>query len=158
MNLTIVQEQLIKTLDGSNTHITFDRAIENFPLDKINTRIAEVPYSSYDILEHMRFTQWDVLDFIINPNYPPKSGDDYWPPKNKEATINDWHIALKQFQQDLLALKEIVVDSSTDFTSPIPHATDYTIFREILVVGNHNSYHIGQLMVLKRTLGGYKQG
>ena len=155
MNIKEVQDQLIKVLDGSNTHITFDKTIENFPTDKINSKIDGVPYSAYEVLEHTRFTQSDVLEFIINPPYTTKSREDYWPPKGKEATVDEWEKSVKQFQQDLLSLKEIVKDANTDFTAPLPHGPDYTIFREILVMGNHNSYHIGQLLILKRAFGSY---
>ena len=156
MNISIVQDQLLKVLDGSQAHISFDKTVEGFPGDTINTRIAQVPYSAWELVTHMYLAQHDILDFIVNADYrEPKWPDDYWPDKEQQATIAEWQQTIEKFRGDLQALKDIVLDVHTDFTAELAHAPGYTIFREILIVGNHNSYHTGQLLVLKRSLGAY---
>lgn len=151
MNINIVQEQLLNLLEGKNAHITFQKTVTDFPIDRINSLVAGVPYSPYELLEHLRITQHDILDFIINPNYKePKWPDDYWPVKGRKVSEKDWQESIQGFLTDLESLKNIVLDPQTDFTEPLIHGPKYNIFREILIVGNHNSYHIGQLLLLKR--------
>ena len=156
MNLTIIQEQLIQLLDGAHAHITFSKAIKNFPIDKINIHLEGVPYSPWEVVEHMRITQRDILDYIQSPNYKElKFPVEYWPTKGIEATANEWNKSVNHINEDLLKLKKIVFDSKTDLTAPISHDAKHNIFREILIMGNHNSYHTGQILLFKRTLGIY---
>ena len=153
MDLDIIQQQLIHMLDGSQAHITFPKAIENFPLDKINTHIDGVPYTPWEIVEHMRITQLDILEYLKSPNYKElKFPREYWPAKGKVATADDWNASVKHINIDLQALKEIAVNRDTDFTSPLVHNANHNIFREILIMGNHNSYHTGQILIFKRAL------
>ena len=151
MNETVLRKQLLKLLDGGNAHITFKEAVADYPIEKINLRISEIPYSSWELVEHMRIAQYDILDFIVNPKYAElRWPDDYWPSKNKHADENDWLKTIQGFIGDQEDLKEIVNNLKTDLTISLPHAPEYTIFREILLAADHNSYHLGQLISLKR--------
>lgn len=153
MDETVLRNQLLKLLDGGNAHMSFQDAVADFPIEKINLRISEIPYSTWELVEHMRIGQTDILDFIKNPNYLElKWPDEYWPPKDQEADEESWLRTVKDFQNDLDALKEIVKDPQTNFTDPLPHAPKYTILREILLAADHNAYHIGQIISLRRIL------
>lgn len=147
------REQLLALLRGGNAHMTFEEAIADFPLEHINTRPTNVPYSFWHLLEHLRITQWDILDFIRNPNYEyllwPEG---YWPALAAQATPAQWIKTITDFQADLQTLQEMVRDPHTNFTAPIAHAPDYTIFREILLVADHNAYHIGELAILRQVM------
>lgn len=151
-----IRKQLIILLDGSQAHISFNNAIKNFPIDKINERIKDVPYSLYEIVEHMRITQQDILDYISGAEYKElRFPDEYWPVKGKDATAENWNNSIRQLNEDLAALKKIVLDPQTDFTAPLSHNANHNIFRGILIMGNHNSYHTGQILILKRALDIY---
>lgn len=156
MDRAILCDQLLRLLEGGNAHITFRRAIANLSLDQINSRVPDIPYSVWGLVEHMRIAQFDILDFIRNPDYmQPKWPDEYWPAEGQEATEETWNKTIKAFEDDMEALKEIVKNPQTDFTAPLPHAPKYTVLREILLVADHNSYHIGQIVSLRRALKNY---
>ena len=153
MNLTVIQQELIKALNGSQSHIPCINIIQDFPVDKINSRIDEVPYTPWELVEHMRLTQFDILDYIRNPLYKESVWPDaYWPEKGKKATADQWDNTVKQFTEDLKSLEQIAADPKTDLTAPLVHNPNHTVLREILIVGNHNSYHSGQLLIFKRVL------
>ena len=156
MNLSVIQQELIKTLNGSQAHIPCLKIIQDFPAGKINDQIEDVPYTPWEILEHMRLTQKDIIDYIQNPDYKePNWPDDYWPQKGIKASEADWNNSVNQFTQDLKSLEELILNPQTDFTAPIIHNPKHTIFREILVIGNHNSYHGGQLLIFRRAFKSY---
>ncbi len=153
MKTPVLREQLLTLLAGGAAHATFQDAVADFPLDRINSRVPDIPYSPWELVEHMRTAQYDILDFVRNVNYVAlKWPDEYWPPKAKETSEENWKTTIKDFQDDLEALKRIVKDPETDLAEPLPHAPTYTVLREILLVADHNSYHIGQLMSLRRLI------
>jgi hypothetical protein len=153
MDNGVVREQLLALLEGGNAHMTFQNAIADVPPDRINSRVTWLPYSLWALVEHMRIAQRDILDFVKNDNYKElKWPDEYWPARGKEANERIWDDTVDGFLDDLEALKEIVRDPETDFTAPLPDAPKYNVFREILLVADHNSYHIGQIITLKRAL------
>ena len=156
MDTKILREQLLKLLEGANAHITFQGAIKDFPIESINARVPGIPYSAWELIEHMRMAQYDILDFIINPDYKEmKWPEEYWPQKGMVATTGHWNKTIAEFEKDMASLKEIVGDSQTDFTGGIPHAPGYTILREVLLVADHNSYHTGQIIAIRRALNIY---
>ena len=119
----------------------------------INSKAPNIPYTAWDLLEHMRIAQRDILDFIkiddyIELNWP----DDYWPDKNVEATEKEWSASIKMFFDDLNEIKQIVANPEIDLFISLPHGDEYNILREVLLVADHNSYHLGQLMSLQRAL------
>jgi hypothetical protein len=154
----VVREQLLALLRGGNAHMSFDQAIADFPVEQFNVKPANVLYTPWHILEHVRLAQWDILEFIRNPNHisPPWPAG-YWPHPAEEADSERWEQTIHQFRADLAALCELVTDASTNLYRPIPHAPSYTIFREILVVADHNSYHIGEFAVLRQVMATWGQ-
>jgi hypothetical protein len=159
MSDAVVREQLLHLLRGGNAHMSFDQAIEGYPMDRINERFPEGEYSAWGLLEHLRIAQWDILDFIRNPNYRymewPK---DYWPEPSRQATDADWQETVEGFHRDALELQRIVEDEGTDLYARIPHGTGQNILREILVVCDHNAYHIGEFAIMRQVMGTWPSG
>ncbi len=147
-----IRKHLLTSLQGRNAHLSFEQTIKDFPDNYYNKKISGIQYSCWDLLEHLRIAQWDILDFIMNPEYQSKSWpDNYWPKGKGDA--EKWKNSVKNFLDDRKEIETMLEDSAVDLYSPIPHAPDYTIFREIVIVIDHNSYHTGQLLLLRRALG-----
>ena len=147
-----IRKHLLASLQGRNAHISLEETIKDFPDDYYNKKIPGIKYSCWDLLEHLRIAQWDILYFLKNPDYQSISWpDSYWP---KDKGDNEkWNHSVKNYLNDRKDLEAMVEDPATDLYSPIPHAPDYTIFRDIILVIDHNSYHTGQLLMLRRALG-----
>jgi len=132
----------------------FQEAVAGYPLDRINEKFPNGTYSAWALLEHLRITQWDILDFMTNRNYQdlewPK---EYWPPEDKKATAGDWQKTISDFEKDLKELVRITEDPNTDIHGKIPHGTGQTILREILLVADHNAYHIGEFAIMRQVMG-----
>ena len=149
----ILREHLFSLLRGGNAYMPFSEAVADFPQKHMNTIFPNGTYSSWDLLEHIRITQWDILDFMKNPNYKEITWpDDYWPPKEKKATKKEWEQTIKQFQNDLEELQKIAKNPKTDLYAKIPHGTGQTILREILLVADHNAYHIGEFTIMRQAM------
>lgn len=144
-----LRKELLNYLERPHTHGTLTDIVKDFPENLINERPGNLPYSFWQMLEHIRISQFDMVDFIRNPNYKelqwPK---DYWPAE--EANPKMWNEAIEKFQNDIDALKKIVEDPKTDLFAPIPHGTGQTIFREVMQIVDHNSYHFGQFIAMRR--------
>ncbi len=150
----VVREQLLALLNGGNAHMPFEEAVADFPVEHFNTRPPDIAYTPWHILEHLRIAQWDILDFIRNPDYvTPEWPKEYWPDPGETADQAQWDKTINLFLSDAGSLREIVSDPETDLYAPITHAPDYTILREILVVSDHNAYHIGEFAILRQVMG-----
>jgi len=148
----LLRENLLASLQGRNAHLSFEATVKDFPEDKYNSTIPGTNYSCWDLLEHIRIAQWDILDFIINPDYQHKKWpEDYWP--KEDGDHEKWLDSVNNFIKNRNSLETMVMDKTKDLLSPIAHAPDYTIYREILLVIDHNSYHTGQLLVMRKALG-----
>lgn len=151
MSDSVLREHILKLLAGGNAHMGFDEAVADFPPDLINSRPPNVTYTFWHLLEHLRLSQWDILDFIRNPDYVwPDWPADYWPALDAETDPAGWKASIEAFQADLEALKAIVRDPEIDLAAELPHAAGYTYLREMLVVADHNAYHIGELAILRQ--------
>ncbi len=149
----VLREQLLALLRGGNAHMNFDQAVADFPLDHINTKPPTVPYTSWHLVEHIRRAQLDILEFIRDPDYvSPEWPSGYWPTQDATTDQAGWEKSILDFRADLESIKEMVKDPRTDFFSPIPHAPGYNIFREILLVADHNAYHIGEFAILRQVM------
>ena len=148
-----MREQLLALLRGGNAHLGFDDAIARFPLEHINTKPPNVSYTPWHLLEHIRIAQWDILEFVRNPDHvSPKWPEGYWPAPAEQADAARWQQTIDQFHADLKAIEDLVTDPHTNFFAPIPHAPDYTILREVLLVADHNAYHIGEFAILRQVM------
>lgn len=150
----ILRKYLLDLLRGGNAHMPFEAAVADFPPESMNTLPPNLPYSPWHLLEHLRLSQWDILDFIRNSKYVwRKWPDDYWPAKTARASQAQWNETIAGFQADLKSLDDLVANPANHLTEDIPHAPGYTILREILVVNDHNAYHIGEFAILRQVMG-----
>jgi hypothetical protein len=155
----LIRKQLVTLLNSEEAHMCFAEAVADFPAEFMNTRPPNVSYTPWHLLEHMRLAQWDILDFIRNPKYvAPEWPAGYWPPTDSEADPIAWHNTIKQFESDRRALQNLVLDLDTDLYVPIPHGQGQTIFREILVVSDHNAYHLGEFAILRQVMSTWPKG
>jgi hypothetical protein len=148
-----LREQLISLLDGGNAHISFDEFVKDFPIEKCGLRIEGLPYTAWQVLEHMRIAQWDILEFSRDPDHvSPKWPKGYWPDDEQTGSPELWNETIEKFQNDLEAFEDLVRDQSTDLFARIPHGTGQTVLREALVLADHNSNHLGALVVMNRII------
>jgi hypothetical protein len=150
----VVRNQLLSLLKRGNAHMSFDEAVADFPLEQINRKPPNVPYTPWHLLEHIRIAQWDILEFIRNPEHEsPEWPVGYWPARDARADAGQWQQTIEQFRADLKALQEIVADPETDLYATMPQGEKYTILREILTVADHTAYHVGEFGILRRVMG-----
>ena len=138
---------------GAGSIISFDEAVKAFPAELRGHKPAGSPHTAWQLLEHLRIAQWDILDFSRNANYQEmKWPGDYWPKTEGPPDREAWDESIARFGQDLEAMIELVSDEGADLFAKIPHGTGQTLLREALLVADHNSYHIGQLVMVRKTL------
>lgn len=155
----ILKKQLISLLKGGHAHMTLAEAVEDYPMDKINEIFPNGDYSSWHLLEHIRRTQNDILEFIINPKYKYKEWPkDYWPEKNEKAKEAQWKETVKKFHKDQDKLEKIIKNRKTDLYKKIPWGEGQNIIREIQTVADHNSYHIGEFAIMRQVMGTWSKG
>jgi hypothetical protein len=147
----VMRKELTALLASGNAHEGFETKVAGFPAEHINSvvegvvRPGNVPLTPYALLEHMRIALHDIVEFIRDPDFEsPPYPEGYWPDPEVQADAEQWRKTLDNYRTDLETLTAIVNDPSTDLLASIPHAPDYTIFREVLTIADHNSYHIGQ--------------
>ena len=151
-----LRQHLVELLTGGNAHATFDAAIKNLPFELRGKRPKGAEHSPWEILEHLRIAQWDILDFSRNPDYrhiPWPEG--YWPKTPAPPDAKSWEKSVRAFRKDLDAMSKLVADPSTDLFAKIPHGDGQTILREALLVADHNAYHVGEMVLVRRLLGAW---
>lgn len=154
MNSDIIREHISRLLNWQEAHINFDKAVDHIPVEMRGEQPEGVPYSPWQLLEHMRITQFDILDFCQNPDYQEISWpDDYWPDSNIPQNREEWEKSVDQFRADRSALQQMAKNPEIDLTAVIPHGSGQTYLRELLLVADHTAYHVGQLIVVRRLLG-----
>ena len=154
--MTALREHLVFLLKRGDAHVDFDAAAANLPPTLRGAKVAGVPHTAWRLLEHLRIAQWDILEFSRNPRHvSPPFPDGYWPQGDAPPDEGAWDRSLAAFRADLQAMQDLVADPATDLFAPIPHGTGQTILREALLVADHNAYHLGQLLVLRRALGAW---
>lgn len=155
----ILRRQIAENLRGGRACMSFEDAIANFPLDRINDRVPNAPYRVWHIIEHMRIAQWDLLDTIRNADYRPLQWpQDYWPRPDDEAGATRWTQAINDFLADRDRLVQIALDPATDLTAPLPHHATHSILRQLLLAADHNAYHIGEFAALRQVMGTWSEG
>lgn len=153
-DLEIVRAQLAELIEAVGAHMPFDAAVADFPAEAINRVIPNGVYTPWHLLEHIRFAQADILDYIRNPSYlEPTWPDNYWPARDATATPAEFAQTIDDFRRDQAALRALVTDPATDLTATIPGTPGHTILREVRVVGAHNAYHLGEFAILRQTMG-----
>jgi hypothetical protein len=153
-----LREQLAYLLKGGGAHVHFMDALEGFPAGKYGVFASPLPHTGWQLLEHTRIAQWDILEFSRNAKHvSPDFPGGYWPktpmPPNDEA----WGVSVNAFQRDLEEMVKLVQSPRINLFAQIPHGDGQTILREALVLADHNSYHLGQLVDLRRALGAWPE-
>jgi hypothetical protein len=149
-----LRQLLARLLEWEDAHTGFDAAVANLPPPLRGTAPAGLPYSPWQLLEHLRLAQHDILDFCVNPGYRQLQWpDDYWPPSPVPPSTAAWDDSVKQFRQDRAALQRLVGDPAVDLSARIPHGGGQTYGREVVLAADHAAYHVGQLVVVRRLLG-----
>jgi len=153
-----LREHLVtELLQSDHAHVDFDAAVKDFPSALRGTRPKGFPHSPWEILEHLRLAQWDILEFSRDPKHvSPKFPEGYWPSSPTPPHESAWENSADDIRAELKAMIKLVENESTDLFSKIPHGDGQTILREALVFADHNSYHLGQLVLLRRLLGAWK--
>jgi hypothetical protein len=152
-----LRDQLISLLKGGGAHATFDDAVKNMPETLRVVKPERMPHSAWMLLEHLRIAQWDILEFCRNARYKaPKWPDEYWPKEEAPASAAAWDKSVRQFRANAKVMQELVGNSKTDLFAKIPWGDGQTILREALLVADHNAYHLGQLIDVRRALGAWK--
>ncbi len=147
-----LREHVLTALRGV-TERRFDAAMKDFPMEEINTPAPHVPYAPWGLLEHLRVSQLDILEYMTNPNYAARKHPvEYWPPERTRADATMWNASLEQFRTDRAAVEAIVADPNTDLLALMPHTPGHTVLREALLIVNHMSYHLGEFGILREVM------
>jgi len=148
---------VVNLLRGGNAHADFEAAIKDLPTELRGKTPPGAEHSPWELLEHLRIAQWDIVEFSHNPAHKsPDFPSGYWPTTSAPPDDSAWEKSVRAFRKDLKTMCELVEDPSTDLGAKIPHGDGQTILREALLVADHNSYHLGQLVLLRRLLGTWK--
>ena len=151
-----LQLEPIRCVSQAEAHAGFDKAVAELP-EPLRGRVPHgLPYSPWQLVEHMRITQHDILDFCRNPAYQEVSWpDDYWPRSPAPPSAAAWDETLRRFREDRAALQRLARDPAIDLAARIPHGTGQTYLRELLLAADHTAYHVGELIVVRRLLGAW---
>jgi hypothetical protein len=151
-----LREHLLELLNGGHAHATFDKAVKNLPVALRGKRPKGAEHSPWEVLEHLRIAQWDILEFSRNPAHQsPAWPSGYWPAKPAPPDEKAWDKSVRAFRRDLKAICALVENPSTDLYARIAHGDSQTILREALLAADHNAYHLGELVLLRRLLGAW---
>jgi hypothetical protein len=151
-----VRKHVVELLTLGHAHATFDQAVKDLPVELRGKVPKGAEHSPWQLLEHLRLAQWDILDFSRNAKYQAlKWPDDYWPKEKAPADEKAWDKSVRAFKKDLKEMCALVEDPKTDLFAKIPHGDGQTILREALLAADHNAYHVGQLVLVRRMLGAW---
>lgn len=157
MNEKTLRENLVSLLEGGQAHGSVERALTNLDpeLRAVRPGKGEL-HSVWELLEHIRIAQVDILQYSVNPGWKsPKWPEGYWPSDNESVTGEMWEESVSLFKNDLKQVIDLALNQDIDLTSPIPHSPKHTYLREILLVADHNAYHAGQIIQVRKLLGNW---
>ena len=148
-----LRTHLITLLEGGSAHITFADAVKGFPTEHAGIRPEGSPHSAWELLEHLRIAQADIVLFSVGKDYVERKWpDDYWPSSPAPANRREWEASIESVNKDLARFIEMLKDETRDLFEPFPWGDGQTLLREALLIADHNSYHLGQLMLMRRML------
>jgi len=154
MNEKLLRTQLANAIGSSHAHVDWPEAVKNFPAKSRGVRPPGSPHSAWELLEHARIAQWDILEFSRDPKHlSPDFPAGYWPKSPAPPTAAAWDQSAKALLRDRREMQKLVASPKTDLLARIPHGTGQTLLREALLVADHNAYHLGQFLLVRRLLG-----
>ena len=149
-----LRDHLTWLLKGGNAHLGFEKAVADIPVDLRGASPQGMSHTPWRLLEHLRICQWDILEFSRDAKHvSPKFPDGYWPAGDAPPEESTWDQSVQAFQEDLKSMVDLVSDPSVDLFTPIPHGSGQTVLREALLLADHNAYHLGQIVAVRRALG-----
>ena len=152
-----IRDHIVKLLGWEEAHVGFDTAVADLSAELRGRRVPGFAHSAWELVEHLRLAQRDLLDFCRDPGYQaPKWPDDYWPASAAPPDATSWDRSIAAFKADRRELQAFVADPAIDLPARIPHGTGQTYLRSILLVADHNAYHVGQLVALRQQLGAWE--
>lgn len=152
-----LRQHLLDLLNGGNAHAEFDQAVDDLPAELRGIRPKGAEHSPWELLEHLRIAQWDILEFSRDAKHKsPEFPAGYWPATPVPPDEKAWDKSVRAFRKDLQGLCDLVADQSTDLFAKIPHGDGQTVLKEALLTADHNSYHLGQLVLVRKLLGAWK--
>jgi hypothetical protein len=150
----LLRDHLLYLLQGGGAHIGFDDALGDWPAQLLAAKVANFPNTAWMLLEHMRLAQWDILEFSRNSKHiSPAWPEGYWPASEAPPDEKAWTASVAAFKKDLRAMEKLVADKKVDLYARIPWGDGQTLLREALLVADHNAYHLGQLVMLRKSIG-----
>lgn len=150
----ILRDHLVRVLDWDSAHARFEDAVRDFPVESRGARPPGSPHSAWELLEHLRIALWDILEFSRDGRHSsPPWPEGYWPATPAPSSPSAWDESVAAYQHHLRELAALARDESVSLFAPIPHGDGQTVLREILLAADHNAYHVGQLMLVRRQLG-----
>jgi hypothetical protein len=153
-----LREHVVYLLNGGGAHARFDDVVKDLPEELRGVRPNGLPHSAWMLLDHLRLAQWDILEFSRNSKYrSPEWPKGYWPKTEAPPSTAAWNKTVQQFRKDLKSMQDLVANPKTDLYARIPWGDGQTILREALLVADHNAYHQGQLVDVRRLLGAWKE-
>ena len=156
-NDQVLREHLLELLNGGHAHLDFEKATAGMPVELRGAKPPGLPFTPWRLVEHMRIAQWDILQFTVDPHHvSPDFPDGYWPDGDAPPNTEAWDRSIAAFRADLKAMMDLVADAKTDLFTPLPHGQGQTLLREALLVADHNAYHLGQLVTVRRLLGAWR--
>jgi len=155
-NDVALREHVVNLLTKGHAHATFDDAVKDLPAEMRGKTPKGMEHSVWELLEHMRIAQWDILEFSRNPHYrSPEFPEGYWPKAEAPEDEKAWDKSVRAFRRDLKEMCELVRNEETDLFAVIPHGDGQTVLREALLTADHNAYHLGQLVLVRKMLGAW---
>ncbi|HXE75087.1 MAG TPA: DinB family protein [Candidatus Xenobia bacterium] len=151
-----LRQQLARLLDWQDAHLNFGRVVAGWPVMLRGVKPRGAPHTGWQLVEHLRICQWDILDFCRNPNYKEMPYENYWPRTAAPPSALAWEKSLRGFRADNQAMQKLILNPKTDLYAAIPWGSGQTILREAVLVADHNAYHVGQLVLLRKQLGIWK--
>jgi hypothetical protein len=149
-----LRDHLLYLLKGGGAHISFDDAVRDWPLQLAGAKVGNFPHTAWMLLEHLRLAQWDILEFSRNSKHASSAWPEgYWPASEAPANEEAWMGSITAFKKDLRAMMRLVADQRVDLYARIPWGDGQTVLREALLLADHNAYHLGQLVVVRKGLG-----
>jgi hypothetical protein len=150
----LLRDHLLYLLKGGGAHADFDAAMHDWPVQLAGVKVANFPHTAWMLLEHMRLAQWDILEFSRNSRYVSRKWpEEYWPKSEAPENEKAWQASMTEFKKDLQTMERLVANPRVDLYARIPWGDGQTILREALLAADHNAYHLGQLVMLRKSIG-----
>lgn len=157
MDDAIIRQHLVELLQGGSAHTTLDDALKSLPQNLRGAKTDLIPYSVWELVEHMRIAQWDIVEFSRNSSHvSPDWPEGYWPSESAPKNENIWNASLDAIQRDLQDMSDLIRDPKSDLFKPFPYGTGQTLMREAMLLADHNSYHLGQIVLIRKLLGAWR--